>query len=385
MTAIIFDPLDVVMLRGNRLFGGGVHGESSMPPWPSVFAGALASRALADAERIGDITREPARADSILTETLGADYAITVVALARGDEAYFPLPADLLVMEGPDLWVLVSLSPHRLAGFFGVALSCNLPGLLSFRSYKRSKPLSGQWIAATGLAEHLAGHKPDRSCLVPSSSLWQTDSRLGIALDAGSGTAAESQIYTTDAVALQPGVRFVTEFAGSRIPTSGLVRLGGDGRGARIEAAPSTLSSTLSNLGCPHAQWKGYRMILSTPGLFPNGWLPPGVNPTTRRLTIDGLAAELVAASVPRHEVVSGWDLAQHAPKGARKAVPAGSCYWFRVLEGDTASLASLRKSGLWPLMDDHDKALRRSGFNRVWFGDWQQKEFYSKCSLPKN
>jgi CRISPR-associated protein Cmr3 len=44
-----FEPLDVLMPRGNRLFGGGVHGESLMPPWPSVFSGALASRALADA------------------------------------------------------------------------------------------------------------------------------------------------------------------------------------------------------------------------------------------------------------------------------------------------------------------------------------------------
>jgi hypothetical protein len=43
---ISFEPLDVLMLRGNRLFGGGVHGESHMPPWPSLFSGALASRAL---------------------------------------------------------------------------------------------------------------------------------------------------------------------------------------------------------------------------------------------------------------------------------------------------------------------------------------------------
>jgi CRISPR-associated protein Cmr3 len=375
MTAIIFDALDVLMLRGNRLFGGGVHGESFMPPWPSVFAGALASRALADAGRIGEITRQPGRADTILAETLGADYALTAIALARGDEALFPAPADLVAMEGPDL---APLSPQILGGSpFGIALSNALPVLLSLRSSKRGKPLGGQWTTAAGLTKHLEGRKPDPSCLVTPSSLWQIDPRLGIGLDANSRTAAETQIYTTDAIGLRPGVRFVAEFAGSRLPTTGLVRLGGDGRGARIAPASSALTGTLSELGRPQSGWAGYRMILATPGLSPNGWLPLGVDPTTRRFKVEGLIAELVAAAVPRHQVISGWDLAQHDPKPARKAAPAGSCYWFRVLEGDTTVLTSLRQSGLWLLKDDNpdNTVRRREGFNRVWFGAWQQEE----------
>ena len=46
------EPLDVLFLRGNKLFGDpGSHGESLVPPWPSVAAGALRSRMLAD-ERV---------------------------------------------------------------------------------------------------------------------------------------------------------------------------------------------------------------------------------------------------------------------------------------------------------------------------------------------
>jgi CRISPR-associated protein Cmr3 len=372
---LTFDPVDLLMLRGNRLFGGGVHGESLMPPWPSVFAGALASRALTDADRVGDITREPDRVESILAETLGADYALTALALERSDGPLSPLPADLIALEGPDL---VPVAPRILgAGFAGVAASTTLLALPMLQTPSRKKPLGGQWITAAGLATHLAGRRPDPSCLVSSRCLWENDPRLGIALDAGSHTAAESLIYTTDAVALRPGVRFVAGFAGSRLPANGLVRLGGDGRGARIESASPALAAALAGLGTPQPGWKGFRMILATPGLFPGGWLPPGVNPATRRFGIEGLCAELVAADVPRHEVISGWDLANHAPKPARKVAPAGSCYWFRVLEGDTAALASLRESGLWPLMDDNsaNTARRREGFNRIWFGTWQPEE----------
>ena len=43
------EPLDVLFLRGNKLFGDpGSFGESLIPPWPSVVAGALRSRMLAD-------------------------------------------------------------------------------------------------------------------------------------------------------------------------------------------------------------------------------------------------------------------------------------------------------------------------------------------------
>ncbi len=43
------EPLDVLFLRGNKLFGDpGSYGESLVPPWPSIAAGALRSRLLAE-------------------------------------------------------------------------------------------------------------------------------------------------------------------------------------------------------------------------------------------------------------------------------------------------------------------------------------------------
>ena len=49
-TSVFIEPLDVLFLRGNKLFGDpGSFGEAMIPPWPSVAAGALRSRMLADA------------------------------------------------------------------------------------------------------------------------------------------------------------------------------------------------------------------------------------------------------------------------------------------------------------------------------------------------
>ena len=43
-TTHFIEPVDILFLRGNRLFGdAGSFGESLTPPWPSVVAGALRS------------------------------------------------------------------------------------------------------------------------------------------------------------------------------------------------------------------------------------------------------------------------------------------------------------------------------------------------------
>jgi CRISPR-associated protein Cmr3 len=49
-----------------------------------------------------------------------------------------------------------------------------------------------------------------------------------------------------------------------------------------------------------------------------------------------------MAVAVDRWMPVSGWDLQSKKPKAMRKAVPAGSVYWFAVEEGSASDLASL-------------------------------------------
>ena len=47
---LFLEPLDALLLRGNQLFDdSGSYGQSLMPPWPSVAAGAIRSRILVDA------------------------------------------------------------------------------------------------------------------------------------------------------------------------------------------------------------------------------------------------------------------------------------------------------------------------------------------------
>ena len=335
-TWLDFEPIDVVLPRGNRLFGGGVHGRVTMPPWPSMFAGAVASRALADDGSLGGPGQVEGM-ETILERVLGPDYGLTWLGLEVKGKPCLPLPADLVVVPDPKKGEksLFRLKPRTIGDSNRrVTSSSMLPKHPIMECPYRYKPLTGLWIDTRGLADYLAGRLPPIDTLITNDALWQIDPRLGIALDRDSGTAAEGDIYTTDSVVLAEGVKFLAGFSGSSLPNNSLVRLGGDGRGAKIASASEQVTTPLKQMGKPQAGWPGFRMILITPGIFPEGWLPPGVDSTTRRWEINGLVAELEAAIVNRHEVISGWDLLLESPKPARKMAPLGSVYWFRVPGG---------------------------------------------------
>jgi CRISPR-associated protein Cmr3 len=189
---------------------------------------------------------------------------------------------------------------------------------------------------------------------------------------------------------MNAGVGFLVRVEGGDglVPKGCLVRLGGDGRGARMEPCEVAL---------PDPDWKRieterkFRLVLTTPGLFeavlePHspggdgagspktaaGWLPSGIQRDgTAWQGPDGVTARLVCAAVPRAQTVSGWDLANRKPKAALRASPPGSVYWFEDFEGNVAALRKLADEGFGCLSCYPDPTRRAEGFNHVMVANW--------------
>jgi CRISPR-associated protein Cmr3 len=340
---LFIEPLDVLYLRGNKLFGGaGDHGESLMPPWPSMAAGALRSRLMAEGETV---------------ESLAA-FHLSRFGLARqtknGEtETLWPLPADVIVTTD-DLSDATYLRPT--APPTGIASSHALPLLPALCASKPGKPVSGLWLNSSGIAAWLAGQTITRAHLLRSSELWQTDARLGIALDPTTRSAANGKIYTTETVALREKVGFIASSTGHQrtLADGNLLRLGGDGRAARVSAVNATLPVT----DWARIEHEGrFRLILTTPGIFPAGWQP------------EGIPATLLAASVSRAETISGWDVYLNKPKPAQRIAPTGSVYWYGKL-ADLAALKALADNGL----SITDPLRRAEGFNHCHVAPWAEQ-----------
>ncbi len=377
-TALFIEPLDVLILRGNKLFAdAGSHGEALMPPWPSVAAGALRSRMLIDAGidpaafAAGSVSIEPELAATLGSVAQPGSFRIAHFGLARrsgkDEDALFepllPLPADISVDEHDHA---TTLQPTRLHA--ALASSHPLPLQPALLQPAAGKPKSGLWLTAAGIAAWQRGDAltAAEQHWLNGAELWSLDSRLGIALEAGRNTVAEGQLYTSEAVALKPGVGFIAHVAGADglIPQSGLLRFGGDGHAASVRAGTASLpradTRALASAG-------RFRLLLTSPGIFPDGWRLPGMQ-ADGRWHFHGASARLASAALPRLETLSGWDVAHHRPKPALRAVPTGSVYWLDEFQGDPAALDVIASEGL-PL---DDRSRRAEGFNNCLLAAWR-------------
>ncbi len=390
-TSLFIEPLDVLFLRGNKLFGDpGSHGESLVPPWPSVAAGALRSRMLAD----DGVDLAAFSAGKVEHPTLGTPaqpgaFAVTAFNLARRHaggrlEALIALPADLVVTEdevGKPVSVRALQPTLPASGLLSSAPFAQLPVLAE---RERNKPASGYWLTEAGWRQYLAGQVPEPAHLVKFSTLWSIDDRVGLGLDAASGRAADGRLFSVQAVAMKKrgerigtdpetkktvpadyDVGFLATVSGAEPPTDGLLRLGGDGRAAAIHPTvdyrlpPPDYGAIVAARRC--------RLVLATPGIFEGGWLPAGIIQADGefRLDLHGVKGRLVCAAVPRAEVISGWDLARWEPKPAMRAVAAGGVYWLDQLDTTPEALRKLAETGLWR-ESCQDAARRAEGFNRI-------------------
>ena len=360
------EPLDVLFLRGNKLFGDpGSHGESLVPPWPSVAAGALRSLMLIqDGLDPAAFARGTISHPSLGTPKQPGTFAVASFDLARrknGElvETLHALPADLkLTQDDNSARRLIRITPNLPAQ--GLSSSAPLPQWPVLAEKSRGKPVTGHWLTQAGWAAHLAGKTPALDQLVASHDLWKLDARVGVGLDATTGRAEDGKLFTAQAVAFAPGVGFLAGVTGATPPSTGILRFGGDGRGAALQAVHHTPAQpdweTIARAGrC--------RVLLTTPGLFAQGWQLPGVD-AQRQWSLLGVRGELVCAAVPRSEVISGWDLALRQPKAAQRVAPVGSVYWIDKLQASAEQLRKLAEHGLWGDADQN-AARQAEGFNR--------------------
>ncbi|WP_031433644.1 type III-B CRISPR module-associated Cmr3 family protein [Methylomarinum vadi] len=377
-------PLDVLYLRGNRLFAdASTPGEAVMPPWPSLSAGALRAQILAeqgiDGGRfaVGDARLPEAMAQCLGSPTEPGDFRISHLLLAKTDagqiiDIYMPLPSDMIVsgFASDKPTQIQYLQPQKLAPQILCNARCGQ--IPVFRTATQAKPDSGLWLNRQGIAAWLNARPIRPEHLLESKRLWQTDPRLGIALDESARTTLEGQLYIVDTVAMAEDVGFLAGVSGAKglLPETGVIRLGGDGRGARhgkiAWAMPEPDWSVIE-------QSKRFRVLLTTPGLFESGWLLPGMIEKNGEIIwqTDEFAAHLVSASITRSETVSGWDLAENKPKPALKAVNTGSVYWLDQFEGSIDSLHKLVEQGLSRIAVYPDKRRSAEGFNNIMIAAW--------------
>jgi len=377
MTNLFLRPVDVLYLRGNKLFGApGDDALAQMPPWPSLAAGAIRSRMLVDHQvNLHDFAKGNAVLSDSLAEALGTpkapgSFRITHFGLAKREYDHIapllPFPADVVAFKDREEHLdIIHMKPQPLPN--GVIGAKHTPCLPVLKMDKQRKPESGYWLTNSGIAAYVRGETLQPSHLIHADELWKTDPRLGIALDGDQHTAAQGKIYTTDVIAMRTDVGFVVTVAGASelVPTNGLLRFGGDGRAASVQSCSyDPLQPDWNSI----SQQRRFKLVLRSPGIFEHGWQLPGMQSDGRWHCGFSGSARLVAAAVSRNEVISGWNIARHQPKPAQRTVPTGSVYWLDDWQGDMTELKQVVLQGL----PCDDPSRRAEGFNHCMITNWK-------------
>jgi len=330
----------------------------------------------------GQALENPLLAAALGTPRDPGQFRVSWFSLARRFEdrvePVLPLPADAVVEDHSSTYLFPTALPSSLRS----SSDSRLPLL---RQLKVAKPIGRLWLNEAGIAAWAEGkplRRPDQ--LVTTSELWRTEMRIGIALDARKRSAADGALYTSEAIVLNQlqhsdqataeiGFLVRIEGADGVVPDQGIVRFGGDGRGALVDRCTARWpDADIERV----ARKKRFRLLLTTPGLFEGGSRPTGVGDDgISWVGPGGISARLVCTAVPRAQVVSGWDLARRGPKSALRAAPAGSVYWFDEVTGSPeavrAGLSKLAREGFAAIADFPDRSRIAEGFNNLLIAPW--------------
>lgn len=382
--------LDSLLFRDGRPFGnepGALTARSLPIPPPNTVAGLL--RTL-----IGNL--KGVDWDEIDRNHIFSEPDVYGPLPMRGDEFVLPAPADALVVGEPPR--VVRLLPEMS---LRDGEGCDLPDYhygvrpLLAAAPEKEKPVRGyafwRWDE---LSQWLESKTPQSLTKIAPPPI---DRRTHVGIEKSTGVAEEGNLFTVEYRAYEECAsdaslvewslvaKVRTDYTGV---ISGVAPFGGERRLAYIKPCTRWLE-------CPpslHDKLRAaryVRMYLATPAYFTHGWLPgwlqkqnqngaPRIVGTPPEL--EGLTLRLIAAAVPRRTAISGWSLrpSRFGPRPVQWYAPAGSIYFFKVLEGDPSILAdrgwlhSVSDGKYQNGREDNGDRPRQAGFGLALWGVWE-------------
>ncbi len=391
--AIELEPRDPLIFRDARPFSAdpGALAQSLPFPLPSTIAGAVRTHLIASAPdfRGWSGTGEPARALNIRIQ--GPILAKRATDPERSHTAFYPAPHDALIVETDDATSQaprLNIAALRPLETPPTGSGTNIPtGLVPLAVTDERKPFTEYafWSQREIVKWLYALHPAADDVPLPQNTHVKipTETRVHVAIDAQRGTHKEGALFGTVALAFPRSFSLLVRASppadderDTLRALEQLIPLGGERRLATIREVQGAWPACDIPKQPELAKAHGIRLLLVTPALFENGWMPKSAMPQgdggALLGAIPGLAsgptAQLVSVASGRRIPVSGWDLKARSAKPIRYAMPAGSVLFFKIAEGDL-DRTLLERLWLHSICDDAQD--NDNGFGLVLPGIW--------------
>ena len=359
-------PIDPLISRDARPFGEG--GRVRSLDWlsQSVVAGAVRAALWKE-----DPVRRPEWLERLKQVSLRGPFPLA------GGKMYLPRPLDIVLSKegdgAPEVWQIRPMEEIPEGCGTDMPVQGLLPAAPDSDGDFKPEKMDAFWsvdLMARWLAKGKEGFalEADETLATPLK-----DERSHVKINPDTGAAEEGMLFSTtgldftrrDGNAFQAwGAALEADFGDMEDLGDFTAPVGGERRLARFEAREED-----GALWSPPDVKPGQklRLVLATPALFAKGWMPGWIDERSLEGQVPGteLRVRLASAVTGRWQPVSGWSYEDDKPKALRRAVPAGSVYFFERVSGE----ADLDSIWLRSVCDDEQD--RRDGFGLALWGGW--------------
>ena len=337
---------DTFFFRDGRPFrkGDQSEGYSIFPPLPTTILGALRTTYIA---AYGDLSAFYSKkmVSTIGTpDSLGSMQLKGVFLADRKTGIYFPIPLDLIVKKKDEEDRLYPLKINPVNS--NLRSNALLTRLLKWDVPEDVASETSGKLDSVYMASYLLGNKrPFR--FFSEEHFVCSEPKIGIQRNRKTNTSEESMLYRINmsrfkSISNFSALGFIVDYCCTQeLPERGLLKLGGEGKSFVYEPSQhnpdplsketdlDTLKDAIKKSGC-------FKLYFASPSIFKQGWLPMWIDEETfqgQYPSSDGsVSVELVTAAVGKPITIGGWDMKKRRAKPTYRAVPAGSVYYFKVL-----------------------------------------------------
>lgn len=348
---LFLQPTDTFFFRDGRPFTKGEQseGHSIFPPLPSTVLGALRSAYIAEFGDLPLFYSGGMRGTIGTPESLCNAIRLRSVFLANNrdnqTEIFLPMPLDLIykkIDKRDDLVPLYLLTP-KPSHF---ASNGMLSNPLSWSASESIDSDAEGLLRLGAIQRYLQGN--DTSLLLTErATVIEREPKIGIARSRDTLSSEDHMLYRIDMSRFKDrdgNYGFVVDYeCPEKLPQNGLLKLGGEGKCfvyRNIAPDMNPLTNHLESVKTALRSTGRFKLYFATPIIFQQGWLPSWLDKETfsGAYSMGGAAPislKLITAAVGKPFTIGGWDMAKSQAKPTYRAVPAGSVYYFELLDKD--------------------------------------------------
>jgi len=328
-------PLDTLFFRDGRPFsmGSETWAEPIFPPYPSTVYGAIRTWLIFERGSLKEF-KEGKYEVELGTLTKKGNLSIKGPFIGLDNNLNFPVPFDFLKKKG---------APQSEKNNLFYIDYINKPEFF-ISDYPLERILinkndfefeeSNEFLDIDSLKDYLMDNKKILS-FREKEEIFIREKKTGIKRSRKILSSEEGYLYRIPMIRLKEKVSLFLEIEGlNDYPKGGLIQIGGESKTAKIEKEENNNPLEILRGTDFKFENKIFKIYLATPAIFENGWLPKWIDKVDFKGNYNNrIRLKLIACSTGKFKLIGGWDLANKRPKPMYKAVPAGSVYYFKILD----------------------------------------------------